>query len=214
MKREETYLLGLAAAICVVAAVVAVNLGGKARSRIVKDVAILETVCTGDVQRAGLLYRALLDSAYRLPADTSGRNAAIADALARRYDLCRDVLRNRQTPMYLVTCRWKRDRYDSWSDTCVMVHSLVEPSIYSAIRKKGPEAHGREMASVLRGEIPVVTVRKKHVLKIPPKPERPQIDHKATPPDDGMFGFDPWDDWDDLYDIDRMFSDPWYPNIY
>lgn len=34
--------------------------------------------------------------------------------------------------------------------------------------------------------------------------------YKATSPDDGMFGFDPYDDWDMEYDIDRYISDPTY----
>lgn len=35
--------------------------------------------------------------------------------------------------------------------------------------------------------------------------------HPGTKPDDGLFGFDPWDDEDDAYSLERGFQDP-YPD--
>lgn len=35
--------------------------------------------------------------------------------------------------------------------------------------------------------------------------------HPGTKPDDGLFGFDPWDDEDDAYNLERTIIDP-YPN--
>lgn len=35
--------------------------------------------------------------------------------------------------------------------------------------------------------------------------------HPGTKPDDPMFGFDPWDDWDDAYNLERNDIDP-YPD--
>lgn len=35
--------------------------------------------------------------------------------------------------------------------------------------------------------------------------------HPGTKPDDGLFGFDPWDDEDDAYDVERNQVDP-YPD--
>ena len=37
--------------------------------------------------------------------------------------------------------------------------------------------------------------------------------HPGTKPDDGMFGFDPLDDLDDSYDVERYSEDP-YPDEY